>query len=84
MQASGYPAWAALSTSGLKALDLPKDLLEVVVLADGDDSGEAAAQYFARRLQREGRRVRVARPPRGIDFNDMLFGNTPRAEESAQ
>ena len=44
MQARGLPAWAALSTSGLLALDLPKDVRDVIVLADGDDAGEAAAQ----------------------------------------
>ena len=44
MQATGHPAWAALSTSGLRALDLPEDVRDVIVLADGDDPGEAAAQ----------------------------------------
>jgi hypothetical protein len=37
MLASGHPAWAALSTSGLRALDLPKEVGDVIVLADGDD-----------------------------------------------
>ena len=44
----------------------------VIVLADGDDPGEAAARECARRWQREGRNVRIARPPRGQDFNDLL------------
>ncbi|MBM3520612.1 MAG: virulence-associated protein E, partial [Alphaproteobacteria bacterium] len=44
MQASGHPAWAALSTSGLRALGLPKDVRDVIVLADGDEAGEAAAR----------------------------------------
>jgi hypothetical protein len=84
MQASGYPAWAALSTSGLKTLDLPHGLFEIIVLADGDDSGEAAAQDCARRWQREGRRVRIARPPRGKDFNDLLSRRAPPVGESGQ
>ena len=63
MQATGNPAWAALSTSGLRALDLPRDVRDVIVLADGDEPGEAAAQDCARRWKREGRRVRIARPP---------------------
>ena len=84
MQASGYPAWAALSTSGLKTLDLPQGLFEIIVLADGDDSGEAAAQDCARRWQREGRRVRIARPPRGKDFNDLLSRCAHPVEESGQ
>jgi hypothetical protein len=74
MQASGHPAWAALSTSGLRALDLPETVRQVIVLADGDDPGEAAARDCALRWQREGRRVRIARPPRGMDFNDLLLG----------
>jgi hypothetical protein len=71
MQATGHAAWAALSTSGLRSLDLPRGVQDVIVLADGDDPGEAAALDCARRWQREGRRVRIARPPRGIDFNDL-------------
>ena len=63
MQATGYPAWAALSTSGLRALDLPGDVRDVIVLADGDDPGEAAARDAALRWKREGRRVRIARAP---------------------
>ena len=80
MQATGIPAWAALSTSGLRALDLPHALRDVIVLADGDDPGEAAAKDCARRWKQEGRRVRIARPPRGMDFNDMLPGRAPRIE----
>jgi hypothetical protein len=78
MQATGNPAWAALSTSGLRALALPDDIREVIVLADGDDPGEAAARDCALRWKREGRRVRIARPPVGLDFNDMLTGGSPR------
>jgi putative DNA primase/helicase len=84
MQVSGHPAWAALSTSGLRALDLPKDVLDVIVLADGDAAGEAAARNCALRWKREGRRVRIARPPQGMDFNDMLSGQASRIEEGAQ
>jgi putative DNA primase/helicase len=47
MYATGYPAWAALSTSGLRGLDLPKDACDVIVLADGDEAGEAAARELA-------------------------------------
>ena len=47
MQATGSPAWAALSTSGLRALDLPDSVVDVVVLADGDEPGETAARAAA-------------------------------------
>jgi hypothetical protein len=81
MEATGHPAWAALSTSGLRVLGLPHTVREVIVLADGDDPGEAAAEECARRWKYEGRRVRIARPPRGQDFNDLLMGRTPGFEE---
>jgi hypothetical protein len=83
MQASGSPAWAALSTSGLRSLDLPRNVRDVIVLADGDEPGEAAAQDCARRWKPEGRRVRIARPPQGMDFNDLLKGRNPSFTEGA-
>jgi putative DNA primase/helicase len=82
MLATGNPAWAALSTSGLRTLDLPDAVCDVIVLADGDDPGEAAAQVCAWRWKREGRQVRIARPPRGADFNDLLVSRMPREERT--
>jgi hypothetical protein len=81
MQAIGRPAWAALSTSGLRSIDLPLGVDEVVVLADGDEPGEAAARVAARRWRSGDRRVRIARPPAGMDFNDLLIeaGRLPGA-----
>ena len=84
MQTTGHPAWAALSTSGLRALDLPDCVRNVIVLADGDDPGEAAARDCALRWMRQGRRVRIARPPRGLDFNDVLLGRATGIKEGAQ
>jgi acetylornithine deacetylase/succinyl-diaminopimelate desuccinylase-like protein len=84
MQAKGLPAWAALSTSGLKALDLPPDVRDVIVLADGDEEGKAAARGAALRWMHEGRKVRIAFPPDRYDFNDMLLGRTPKLQEGVQ
>ena len=84
MQARGYPAWAALSTSGLLTLDLPPEVRDVIVLADGDEAGKAAARGAALRWKREGRRARIAHPPQGMDFNDMLVGHAPNIEEGVQ
>ncbi|MGE3064903.1 MAG: toprim domain-containing protein [Hyphomicrobiaceae bacterium] len=84
MQASGRPAWSALSTSGLRTLNLPRDVSNIIVLADGDDPGEAAARDCGWRWKREGRRVRIARPPQGTDFNDLLMRRAPRIEEAAR
>jgi len=77
MQATGIPAWAALSTSGLRTLGLPDAVKDIIILADGDDAGEAAARDAALRWEREGRRIRIARPPRGMDFNDLLRVGSP-------
>lgn len=68
---------------GLRALEPPREMREVIVLADGDDSGEAAARDCALRWKREGRRVPIARPPHGMDFNDVLKTSAPLTEEDA-
>ena len=81
MQATGCPAWAALSTSGLRALDLPDSIRDVIVLADGDDPGEAAARDAALAWRQDGRRVRIANPGNGLDFNDLLLGQEPLHKE---
>jgi hypothetical protein len=83
MLATGHSAWAALSTSGLRTLDLPDTARDVIVLADGDDPGEGAARDCAWRWKRQGRRVRIARPPQGMDFNDLLMGRAPRIVDGA-
>jgi len=83
MQATGNTTWAALSIPGMHTLELPAEVTEVIVLADGDDPGEAAARETALRLRRDGRTVRIARPPRGLDFNDLLLGRAPLIEEDA-
>ncbi len=84
MQATGRPAWAALSTSGLRTVDIPHGVREVIVLADGDDPGEAAARDFAKRLMHEGRHVRIARPPKGMDFNDVLLSHATHSKGDEQ
>ena len=77
IQGAGLPAWAALSTSGLRSLDLPNDARDIIVLADGDNPGEAATQACGLRWKSEVRRVRIVRPPQGLDFNDLLLGRAP-------
>lgn len=83
MQATGDPAWTSLSTAGMKTLALPPSVLDVIILADGDDAGERAATQAARRWKAEGRRVRIARPPRGQDFNDVVRRHAPPFREVA-
>lgn len=70
----GCPSWSALSAGNLaRGLMLPHAVLDVVIAADADAAGEAAALAAALRWQAEGRRVRIARPNvPGQDFNDVL------------
>ena len=84
MQATGRSAWAAMSTSGVRNLELPVHVKEVIILADADRPGEEAAQYAAARWLREGRRVRIARPPKGQDFNDLLLDDQHVTRERAK
>jgi putative DNA primase/helicase len=71
-QVTGVPTWAALSTGGLRNLILPAYIAEVIIAADPDIPGIRAAHEAARRWLAEGRKVIIARPPEGRDFNDLL------------
>jgi hypothetical protein len=35
-------------------------------------------------MKYEGRRVRIARPPKGMDFNDLLVGHVSSIVEGAK
>jgi hypothetical protein len=74
MQATGYPGWATLGTSGLKATDLPDYVKDAILLGENDGGKNAAAiAKAAPDLKRKGIRVRVAWPSEGFkDFNDMV------------
>lgn len=76
MQATGHATWAALSAPGVRALDLPPDARDIVLIPDRDDTGAGieAARHAAHRWVRQGRHVRIAEAPAGLDFNDLLIG----------
>jgi hypothetical protein len=72
-QLTGMPVWAALSTSGMRAIILSPHIRDVVIGADHDEPGIAAANVLRSRLLAEGRRARVIMPKvEGEDFNDPL------------
>jgi hypothetical protein len=71
MEATGLPTWAGLSPGGIRDLILPAEVREVIVAADPDPVGLIAVRAAARRWFGENRRVRIARPPIGLDFNDL-------------
>jgi hypothetical protein len=77
-QLFGLPAWAALSTSGLRALELPIEIRKIAIAIDHDlnGAGQVAALSAYTRWTDEGRKVRLLMPPTpGTDFNDMLLAD---------
>ncbi len=63
--------WAALSTSGMAGLILPRAPGEMVLAPDGDAAGRKAANKLAARATSAGWRVRIMRCPDGSDWNDL-------------
>ena len=81
-QAMKIPAWAALSTSGLVALDFPQEVRKIIIAADGDSAGYKAARDAAKKWSSNGRSVVIAQPPWGLDFNDLLTAIAECSEQS--
>lgn len=66
--------WAALSTSGLRGLNLPPLPGRLTIAPDGDAPGRAAAYALAKRAHGLGWHVAFLTPPDGCDWNDVLTG----------
>ena len=66
--------WAALSTSGIRALRLPDKPGRLTIARDGDDAGKAAAITLAERAVALGWQVSLLPAPDGRDWNDILTG----------
>jgi len=76
-KAARLPVWVAGSLGNMAAIDLPPVVKDLVLCVDADGDQEALAKTIekARAFHAaRGRRVRIARPPAGMDFNDMLRG----------
>ena len=71
---AGLPAWAEPSAAGLRTLDLPPEVFDVLSLAAEDDAGEAAARDVALHRKHERYRVPTARPAKGMNLNALLMG----------
>ena len=67
--------WAALSTSGIVSLTLPRQPGHLIIAADGDDAGQRAARKLSLRATGLGWRVSHLTPPDGADWNDLLLRN---------
>lgn len=66
--------WAALSTSGMKALVLPAMPDEIIIATDSDDAGagKEAGIVLAERAAALGWAVSLWPAPDGLDWNDVL------------
>lgn len=66
--------WAALSTSGMKALHLPPEPHAVIIAPDMDpnNAGQDAANVLATRASALGWTVTMLPPPVGNEWNDAL------------
>ncbi len=56
-QVVGIPCWATLGTPGMRRVQLPREVRDVVLVPDRDGAGVYAARDLAYRLRTEGRRV---------------------------
>ncbi len=74
MQLCNLPCWASLGGARLARVDLPPEVREVHIFADGDDAGREAAEKAVRRFRREGLKARAFLPPDGAkDMNEALM-----------
>ena len=64
--------WAALSTSGMRGLRLPRQPRRLIIATDGDAPGRAAGNDLADRAHALGWQVSILPAPTGYDFNDIL------------
>ena len=81
-QALNIPVWAAISTAGMKNIQLPSHATKIFIFSDSDPgkAGQKAATALADRLIAEGREVIIVFPvdqpetgqPPKTDFNDLL------------
>jgi putative DNA primase/helicase len=70
---TGWPVWSCISAGGMKAVEIPASVTEVMICADNDESftGQAAAYALAQRLAAAGKLVQVRVPEEaGLDFAD--------------
>jgi hypothetical protein len=75
IEAAGLCGWASLGTSGLRNIEFPAGITELVMLAENDENGanQRAINKICPIFAEKGLKVRVATPPVGRkDFNDLV------------
>lgn len=75
-QGLGLPGLCSISSGNLPIVRLPSSVKSVIVGADNDPAGRAAAEKAQISYAQQGASVRVIYPPDGLDWNDVA-----RAEE---
>ena len=70
-QVMEIPTWAAISAGNLPNLRPPKNL-EIILALDNDPAGLQFGEKALNTWTSLGLDVKVAKPPRGKDFNDLL------------
>jgi hypothetical protein len=53
-------------------VEIPDQVVHLDIIVDLDQAGEQAAAVAGNRLSRESRHIRLVRPSRGNDLNDVL------------
>uniref|UniRef100_UPI0003691902 DUF7146 domain-containing protein n=1 Tax=Bartonella rattaustraliani TaxID=481139 RepID=UPI0003691902 len=59
--------WAALSTSGMKNVNLPKTKARLTIAMDGDEAGRKAGYALASHAHKQGFEVFMMQAPKGAD-----------------
>ena len=67
--------WAALSTSGIRGLTLPRTPRSLIIAPDGDEPGREAAASLAQTAAARGWNVSLMVPPDKQDWNDVLIAH---------
>lgn len=72
-----YNVWCCLSTSGMKNMTIPKKAEEVIILADFDPAGLAAAEHLRKKTVKSGISCSIKLPGRcekyyKTDFADLV------------
>ena len=66
-----YGVWCGIGGS-VTSIIIPEGVKEVILAFDNDPAGKNFTEKLAKRLVAEGLKVKVARPAKGKDFNEML------------
>lgn len=65
--------WATLSTSGMKAVQIPQEPHDLIIGVDGDEAGQTVANTLATKATALGWAVSLMEAPLGQDWNDVLM-----------